>query len=213
MYRLTWKESITPSGRRYSRLQASGHRTNASGCGSWPTARAADGEKNQRTPEGSQREMERNGGPQDLIQAATLAAWPTLRTLDHGLAETPEDWAKRNAEKKAANPRLGELQKPLPVVAQLAAWPTPNAGPQNDTDPNWEKRRAECKERHGNGNGFGMTLGMAATLGPTSSGSPAETGKPGQLNPRFSGWLMGYPPSWDMCARRIPKKARKRKAK
>lgn len=39
-------------------------------------------------------------------------------------------------------------------------WPTPNAGPQNDTDTNWQKRRAECKERHGN-NGFGLTLGMA----------------------------------------------------
>ena len=43
-------------------------------------------------------------------------------------------------------------------------WPTPNAGPQNDTDPNWEARRAECKKRHGNGNGFGMTLGMASSL-------------------------------------------------
>lgn len=42
--------------------------------------------------------------------------------------------------------------------------PTPNAGPQNDSDANWEARRAECKERHQNGNGFGMTLGMAASL-------------------------------------------------
>lgn len=42
-------------------------------------------------------------------------------------------------------------------------WPTPNAGPQNDTDTQWEARREECRERHGN-NGFGLTLGMAATL-------------------------------------------------
>ena len=45
----------------------------------------------------------------------------------------------------------------------FTSWPTPNAGPQNDTDTNWQKRREECKERHGN-NGFGLTLGMASQL-------------------------------------------------
>jgi len=42
-------------------------------------------------------------------------------------------------------------------------WPSPNAGPQNDNDSTWQKRREECKKRHGN-NGFGLTLGMAASL-------------------------------------------------
>jgi hypothetical protein len=45
----------------------------------------------------------------------------------------------------------------------LLGWPTPNAGPQNDTDTKWEARREVCKARHGN-NGFGLTLGMASTL-------------------------------------------------
>ena len=44
------------------------------------------------------------------------------------------------------------------------SWPTPNAGPQNDTDTRWEERRAELKAKHMNGNGFGMTLGMASSL-------------------------------------------------
>lgn len=47
------------------------------------------------------------------------------------------------------------------------SWPTPNAGPQNDTDSRWEERREEIKAsgKHGKGhNGFGMTLGMASTL-------------------------------------------------
>src|SRR3990167_6009397 len=48
-------------------------------------------------------------------------------------------------------------------AARLASWPTPNAGPQNDNDSNWQVRRSELKEKHRNGNGFGMTLGMAAT--------------------------------------------------
>jgi hypothetical protein len=43
-------------------------------------------------------------------------------------------------------------------------WPTPNAGPQNDTDTKWQKRREAIKAKGINGNGFGLTLGMAATL-------------------------------------------------
>ena len=52
----------------------------------------------------------------------------------------------------------------------MSGWPTPNAGPQNDTDSRWQQRREECKARHGN-NGFGLTLGMASTLAgwPTST--------------------------------------------
>lgn len=40
--------------------------------------------------------------------------------------------------------------------------PTPNAGPQNDSDSTWEKRRQELKEKHGNG--FGLNLGQAAQM-------------------------------------------------
>lgn len=43
-------------------------------------------------------------------------------------------------------------------------WPTPNAGPQNDTDSRWQERREEIRAKRKNGNGFGLTLGMAATL-------------------------------------------------
>jgi hypothetical protein len=39
----------------------------------WPTTRAADGEKNVRTAEGSVREIERKGWPQDLSMAAAIA--------------------------------------------------------------------------------------------------------------------------------------------
>jgi hypothetical protein len=39
----------------------------------WPTCRAADGEKNVRTLEGSMSEIERKGSPQDLSMAAAIA--------------------------------------------------------------------------------------------------------------------------------------------
>ena len=45
-----------------------------------------------------------------------------------------------------------------------SSWPSPNAGPQNDTDSRWQERRAAVKAKGINGNGFGLTLGMAATL-------------------------------------------------
>ena len=52
----------------------------------------------------------------------------------------------------------------------FGGWPTPNAGPQNDTDTKWQERRAKAKAKHGN-NGFGLTLGMAAQMAgwPTTS--------------------------------------------
>jgi hypothetical protein len=59
------------------------------------------------------------------------------------------------------------------VVKFAAPWPAPNAGPQNDQDSQWETRRAALKAEHKNGNGFGLTLGMAASL--SSWPSPAGT--------------------------------------
>ena len=71
--------------------------------------------------------------------------------------------------------------------AALASWPTPNAGPQNDTDGRWEERRAETKERVQNGNGFGMTLGMASTLAswPTPMAVPDSEASHGQQSGQY----------------------------
>ena len=65
------------------------------------------------------------------------------------------------------------------VGRDSSGWPTPNAGPQNDTDSNWKERRARIKAEKKNGNGFGLTLGMAASLAAWPSpmaGTPAQKG-------------------------------------
>lgn len=62
--------------------------------------------------------------------------------------------------------------------AKLACWPTPNSGPQNDNDSTWQDRRTALKAKHGNWNGFGMTLGQASSLAtwPTPTVHDSERG-------------------------------------
>jgi len=47
----------------------------------WPTARSADGEKNVRPLDGTLRELERKGSPQDLVQCAAICG-PARLTAD-----------------------------------------------------------------------------------------------------------------------------------
>ena len=104
-------------------------------------------------------------------------SWPTTTVHD----------AERGGQEKRA---MGETRhgSNLQDFALLASWPTPctqdgpNGGPSQGTD---------------------RLPGAAALSGPTPSGSPAGTEKRGQLNPRLSGWLQGYPIAWDLCALRI----------
>jgi hypothetical protein len=56
---------------------------------------------------------------------------------------------------------------------QLTGWPTPDAQDFGSHDSRWEERREEVRAKKINGNGFGLTLGMAATL----AGWPTPTGQ------------------------------------
>ena len=83
----------------------------------WPTARQTDGEKNVRSLEGSLKEIDRKGGPQDLCQAAMLAGWATPTTRDHKDGTTDLE--------KAGVPINGLLGRQV----SLYSGPTPSASP------------------------------------------------------------------------------------
>lgn len=85
-------------------------------------------------------------------------SWPTTGAMDASGTRRPKDLLATH------RPSGAKVCQTLNHAAFLASWPTPNAGPQNDTDSRWMERRAECKEKHTNGNGFGMTLGMAVSM-------------------------------------------------
>lgn len=78
---LTWKAKATPRGRLLFRLAPSMLDTDETGCGLWPTVRAADGDKGVRSMAGHAKERERRGNGVDLPTAIKM--WPTPTSRDH----------------------------------------------------------------------------------------------------------------------------------
>ena len=106
------------------------------------------------------------------LQERLASRGSTLFGLTWKQAATP--WRRRICALRASAPRTSG--------SGSTGWPTPNAGPQNDTDTRWMQRREECKARHGN-NGFGLTLGMAAQLStwPTPQSRDGAHSRSGML--------------------------------
>lgn len=99
-----------------------------------------------------------------------------LLTSDNGCIGLPTPTAaQQNVRGATAGARPRGNGKCLFDAAGLAAWPTPNAGPQNDGDTTWQQRREAMKAKHGNGNGFGLTLGQSSTLASWPSPTSSDT--------------------------------------
>jgi hypothetical protein len=78
-------------------------------------------------------------------------------------------WDHRNYDQETG--RLAQVG----LTQQVRVWPTPNSSTHGEGDTNWKERRERIKEQGINGNGFGLTLGMAATSWPTPQGD--ESGR------------------------------------
>ncbi len=184
LFRLTWKESATPSGRPVCLLRASGHRTSGRGFGSWPTTTTRDA-----------RNSGGNGSnPRDLPRTASLLApWATPAARDFKSASAGDEFLSERLTETRGKPLSEQAFGVEPMdAAMLAVWATPKASDAHGSGANQNTKALDLQVR-----------------GLTSNGYHAETEKPGQLNPAFSLWLMGYPPEWESCAPQATRSSRK----
>lgn len=191
LFRMTWSEKATPSGRSVCLLRASAHRTADNGCGSWPTPTAQDNDQ-------VAGEYATNGTT--LGGASRLSSWATPSVSDSKGAPTEAaSWPTPNAGPQNDGDTTWEARREA-LKAQhkngngYGSWATPTTRDHKDG------HAASCQNVPVN-----CLLGRQIHL----CGSPAETAKPGQLNPAFSLWLMGYPIAWGSCAARVTPSSRK----
>jgi hypothetical protein len=91
------------------------------------------------------------------------AAWPTpnAHVIEHKSRPPIVDGTR-----KPSDPQISTADYAVHVFSQ---WPTPSASVANDGESpqTWHARAAKLKEKHGNGNGAGLPLTVAATQWPT----------------------------------------------
>lgn len=220
LFKMTWKEQITPSGRWLPRLAASARRTSDKGCGSWPTARSTDGSKETRTEEGIQKELRRKGRLDELPSIALLSNWPTPRAAEAehpgrkagtghtgqtGLAEASSltNWptpTKTDSNRGEKYDPFGKNQT-INMAAQLSNWHTPTTHDSKDgaapsvVNSGRTDRLTHCVHVVNHTEPIRLTAS-----GETLIGSSAGMSDGGVLNPAHSRWLLGFPAIWDRCA-------------
>jgi hypothetical protein len=229
LFAMTWREKATPRGRSVSRLAVSARRTSDSDCGGWrtpdvPNKRGGGQDPEMRLRGGHAVNLQdqvtltgwttpqahdvtgRSKGQKDihgtkhgcacLVRDAELAGWPSPCTPSGGRSMDPE---KMSATGMTLDGRKHTVS--LEHAVKFTGWATASAR-------DWKDGRASQATMDRNARPLNEQATML-TSGPTPPGSPAETGKRGQLNPRFSLWLMGYPTAWACCGERVTRLSRK----
>ena len=206
--------------------RAQGHQLNlddAATLASWPTpvAEPANG-----TPEAflerKRKSVAKTGRSMgiclsDIAMVAQLASWPMPQTFDASNDGTPRALRyKGDAPSEAGNTRdpntPGSYRGDLKDYAGLAFWMTPKACDGEFSTPRISGRpmhRSTHLQTQAIANLTDSDPTLRRTTGVTPSSSPAATPNSGQLNPRFSLWLMGYPTEWASCGEQAMPSSRK----
>jgi hypothetical protein len=181
----TWQEWVTERRGAYSQRLNAVRRINASGCSSWPSPVASE------VRHGFQDRSRGMKGSQESLTTVVVKSWPTPSGMDgERPQETQEQWEQRNARKRAENPNLGQLHRPLTVaVTALHGHPVPASSSTDGSRPeSWATPQAR-DHKSGRGNEDREYKELTPMVERTQAG---------KLNPRWVETLMGLPVGWTM---------------